>query len=309
MMWIEKYRPETFQDTIGMPTAISNMINNENELPHLLFCGNPGTGKTTTARIIIKKLGLEHIELNASDERGIQTIRDKVKSFAMTASMNGKIKIIFLDEMDSLTKDAQPSLRNIMEKYHSNCRFIGTANYENRIIDALQSRFTKFNFKQPDKKDILKRLNYIVLTENIKVEKDALTKIIETYYPDIRKMINKLQELNNLNKDIIKSDDVNIHDKIIPKLWDYIQSSDFLKARQLCLDSSLDYWGLLDQFRNFIMNNDEIKPILITKLYHQMRRCLYELHFSAIPDITFEDFILCCMEECSAFKKKQNQIY
>ena len=144
-VWNEIYRPTKLSEVINLPQQLPPLINDN--LPHLLLHGVPGIGKTTTARIIIKQLGAECLELNASDERGIDTIREKVKSFAASMSMNGKIKIVFLDECDGLTPQAQESLRNIIEKYHKFCRFVGSANYINKIIDPLKSRFSLIEFK------------------------------------------------------------------------------------------------------------------------------------------------------------------
>ena len=301
-MWIESYRPNVFKDVIGIPESIPEQVKKD-DFPHMLFVGPPGTGKTTTARIIIKSLGLEYIELNASDERGIGIVRDKIKGFAMTSSLNKKIKIVFLDEADGLTPEAQTSLRATIERYHNNCRFICTANYDNKIIDALQSRLTKFVFAKPTEESIIKRLKYIISNENLDIEDEALNKIMKLYYPDMRKMINKLQEVSNLNKKI-KSDDIHVHDKIIPQLMKYIETANFISARQLCLDSHLDYWGLINNMCTYILdNNDSFKPRLVTKLYHRMGECLFRLHFSVIPSLTFEDFLLYCMEDYAEMKK------
>ena len=203
IIWVEKYRPKEFSDVVGLPSEIPTLLSN---LPHLLFIGRPGTGKTTTAKIIINKLQAETLTLNASDERGIDVIRNKIKSFAMTKSNKEIHKIVFLDEMDALTGDAQNSMRNLMETYHSNVRFICTANYENKIIDALKSRLTTFKFEVSEIGELINYLRHICVEERFELLPNFINEVINKNHGDIRKCVNQLQRLHSLNRPITMSD-------------------------------------------------------------------------------------------------------
>ena len=195
-IWVEKYRPRSFSDVLGIPAQLPTLVGTD--MNHLLFYGTPGTGKTTTAKIIISTLGAEELVLNASDERGIDVIREKVKTFAMTRTGNGKFKIVHLDEADMLTKDAQNSLRNLMETYADNCRFILTCNHINKIEPAIQSRCAVFEYKMPDN-GVSTRLKMIAEAEKVDITSEALDKIIATSRNDIRRCVNTLQQLARLN--------------------------------------------------------------------------------------------------------------
>src|SRR3990167_714296 len=196
ILWTEKYRPKTFNDFVGIDKykSIVELCNTPFKLPHFLFVGRAGIGKTTFAKIIIKTLNADYLLLNASDETGIDTIRGKVKTFAKTLSLNSNVpKIIFLDEADFLSQNAQGALRGIIEDYSKSCRFILSVNYENKIIDALCSRLTRIPFGDYSKEDILQHLIKICEKENIKYEREALNKIIDLNFPDIRSIIKILQ--------------------------------------------------------------------------------------------------------------------
>lgn len=238
MLLVEKYRPQQLQDIVGL--NLNNFIIDEN-LQHLLFYGPPGTGKTTLAKIIIKTLQADTLILNASDERGIETVRQKVKVFASTQSTTGKIKIVFLDESDFLTTEAQTSLRNLFETYGSNTRFILTCNYINKIIDPIQSRCTKIEFNNIKKDDIIKRLEYICKCENISYDINALKIIVDRNGTDIRSSINKIEELKSgVYVDKLKNE-THLADTIVMLL----EINDFNTARQKYLDAHPDNDQLL----------------------------------------------------------------
>jgi len=233
-MFVEKYRPTEFNEVAGLNLAIEKLVNGS--MPHFLFLGPAGTGKTTTAKIIINKLGCDVLRLNGSDERGIDTIRLKVKEFAMTQSTDGNFKVVFLDEMDALTKDAQAILRNLMETYHKNCRFIMTANYGNKILEPIKSRCQLYEFKMPEKSAVYKRLLHIMGEENIKVDNpDVLNVLIEKFYPDVRSMINKLEELHQ--QGTITNDMIDIDSDKVKVLFEALQNKKFTEARLWCLNS------------------------------------------------------------------------
>jgi len=262
---VEKYRPKNLNEFVSLPEGMENMIN-EN-ISHLLLTGSPGTGKTSLALIIIKKLQAEHLILNGSDERGIETIRQKVKTFAMTKSVNNNIKIIFLDEADHLTKDAQTSLRNIFETYSSNCRFILSGNYSNRFIPALKSRCIEIVFKQPNKEKLNERLDEICKEEDIHISGDLTRKLIDKFYPDIRKMINTLQELSNLKR-TITSVDIKKEEMFVEQIFARLKQKKIVEARQILLDNNVDYSALtLDCYywvwQSDLNGNKKIKLIQI----------------------------------------------
>ena len=284
-LWVEKWRPKEFKDVIGVPEEIINVVNNNN-LMHLLLTGKAGTGKTTTAKIIINKLASKDtLILNASNERGIDVIRDKVKTFAMTTSSNQNIKIVFLDEADYLTKDAQASLRNLMEEYSRTCKFILTGNYDNKIIDALKSRCSWFKFQLPEKESIFERLKFISKKESLNIEEDALREIVTKYYPDIRKSINVLQEFSFLNKKITK-EMVTIEKTFAIELFNKIKNgNNWNKIRTWILDSNLDFVNSIEEIVNWVKENKPKNSIKILFVLLEMNRYINicgnpELEFS-----------------------------
>ncbi|KAL9656000.1 hypothetical protein ABK040_007621 [Willaertia magna] len=207
-MWIEKYRPNTLSDLLSHTEIISTITKlvNGGKLPHLLLYGPPGTGKTSTILAIAKQLynstNLNHnvLELNASDDRGIDVIRQEIKDFASTRRLNffgnnnvSEIKLIILDEADQLTKDAQAALRRVIEKYSKNVRFCLICNYVNKIIPALQSRCMRFRFSPLKKQQVINRLEFICKEENVIYNESGLDAIFKLSNGDMRKCVNILQ--------------------------------------------------------------------------------------------------------------------
>ena len=193
-LWVEKYRPQVLEDYVGNE-VIKNKIADylkQGSIQNLLFHGVAGTGKTTLAKLITKNLNCDLLYLNASDERGIDTIRDKIIPFASTMGFKD-IKIIILDEADYLTPQAQATLRNTMETFSKSTRFILTCNYLERIISPLQSRCQTFEITPPSKEEVINHLMIITREENIKCIVSDLQNVVNTHYPDIRKIINTLQ--------------------------------------------------------------------------------------------------------------------
>jgi len=194
-LWIEKYRSETLEQYIGndaVKTRIADCIAS-NDIPHFIFAGTAGTGKTTLAKLIVNNIKCDYIYLNASDENGIDMIREKVKGFASSATFN-PIKVVILDEADFLTQPAQAALRNIIEEYSINTRFVLTCNYIERLIEPLQSRCEVHMLKPPSMPDVARHVcTHILDVEGVTYDIKNVAQLIKEYYPDIRSVIKNLQ--------------------------------------------------------------------------------------------------------------------
>lgn len=248
MLLVEKYRPHKIEDVVGLKPLGFKIDQN---LPHLLLHGPAGTGKTTLAKIIIHDLNADALIINASSERGIDVIRDKVKQFASTQSSNiSNIKIVFLDEADFLTTESMTALRNTMETFASNCRFILTANYLNKIIDPIQSRCIAIEFNNIPKSEIIKRLEYICKTESISYAIEALNLIVDRSGSDIRRSINKIEEL----KSGVFVDKLKQESHLADNILLLLEMDDFDGARQKYLDAHPDNDQLLKDIYNSIYN-------------------------------------------------------
>jgi replication factor C small subunit len=263
-IWTEKYRPDIFEDVVGQQEIIKrikSLVSSLN-IPHLMFAGPAGTGKSTLALIIVKELFGDtwrdnYLELNASDERGIDVVRQKVKDFARTKAMgNVPFKVIFLDEADALTREAQQALRRTMENYTNTCRFIMSCNYSSSIIDPIQSRCVVFRFKLLEKKDVISVIKKIAIKENLKLTDEALEALYDSSEGDCRKAINLLQATASIALDI-SADMVNMivsatKPKDIKIVLEYALAGDFIGSRDKLLDIML---------RESISGTDIIKAI------------------------------------------------
>lgn len=250
-IWTEKYRPKTFSQVFGQVDIVRRIeaLTNSMNIPHLLFAGPPGIGKSTLALIVMKELFGEswkdnYLELNASDERGINVVREKVKNFARTKSLgNIPFKVIFLDEADALTPEAQQALRRTMENYSATCRFVLSCNYSSKIIDPIQSRCAIFRFKLLEKKDIEEVILRITEGEKLTISPEALEILYEGSEGDCRRAINILQSTAsispNINEELVSTIISNAKPKDIKVVLDYALSGDFLKSREKLLDVML----------------------------------------------------------------------
>jgi replication factor C small subunit len=241
-LWVEKYRPSKLDDYVGnehLKSKVSGYIQNE-DIPHLLFFGKAGTGKTTLAKLIVGSIECDFMMINASDENNVETVRNKVKNFASSMGFK-KYKIIILDEFDYMTPQAQAILRNLMETFSRHCRFILTCNYIEKIIEPIQSRCQTFQITPPTKKDVAIQMSKILKSESVEFDPKDLVPIIDSSYPDIRKIINTCQ-LNSL-KGKLQVDVQNLLENDYKlKVLEVLKSNDdkrnkYMKIRQTVLDS------------------------------------------------------------------------
>ena len=194
-LWIEKYRSQTLEQYIGNDTVKARIADciASNDIPHFIFAGTAGTGKTTLAKLIVNNIKCDYVYLNASDENGIDMIREKVKGFASSATFN-PLKVVILDEADFLTQPAQAALRNIIEEYSINTRFILTCNYIERLIEPLTSRCEVHMLKPPSMPDVARHVcTHILDVEGVTYDIKNVAQLIKEYYPDIRSVIKNLQ--------------------------------------------------------------------------------------------------------------------
>ena len=213
-LWVEKYRPKKLEEYVGnehLKQKVSDYLSS-GDVPHLLFFGKAGTGKTTLAKLIVNSINCDHIIINASDENNVDTVRNKVKGFASTVGFKD-LKVIILDEFDYMTPNAQAILRNLMETFSKHCRFILTCNYVEKVIDPIQSRCQTFQIVPPTKKDVAVQISQILGKEGVSFEPKDLVPIIDSSYPDIRKVINTCQL--NSSKGKLKLDTTSVIDSDI----------------------------------------------------------------------------------------------
>ncbi|MCE4608576.1 MAG: replication factor C small subunit [Caldisphaeraceae archaeon] len=252
LLWAEKYRPRSLKEMIDQQDIINRLTRfaEEKNMPHLLFAGSPGTGKTTAAHALAHDLYGDAymqfmLELNASDERKIDTIRDKVKEFARSRTPPGiQFKIILLDEADNMTSDAQHALRRLMELHSGSTRFILTANYPSKIIDPIQSRCAFFRFTTIRREDIINRLKFIAENENVEYDEEALDIIYEVSEGDMRKAINVLQAsayLGKINAEVVFRVVGMARPKDVKDMIEASLKGNFIEAREILRKVMIEY--------------------------------------------------------------------
>ena len=257
-IWTEKYRPKNLDEVVGQKHVTERLkaYVSSNNMPHLLLTGPAGTGKTTCSLALAKEMFGDEwkgnfIELNASDERGIDVVRGKIKEFARTAPLGqAEFKIIFMDEADALTSDAQAALRRTMEKFSKICRFILSCNYSSKIIDPIQSRCAVFRFKPLSKEDVAEYLNMIVRNENIQIDDDAMEALIHVARGDMRRAVNSLQvaaaQGNRIDIDTIYQTTGLANPEEVKKMLETALAGNFIGARDK-LDEIMIEFGLSGQ--------------------------------------------------------------
>ena len=262
-LWVEQYRPKTIDDCI-LPTSLKTLFSSfikKGELTNLLLSGTPGIGKTTVAKAICEEMNCDWIMINASEEGGIDVLRDKIKNFASTVSLSGGKKVVILDEADYLNpQSTQPALRGFVEEFHNNCRFILTCNFKNRIIEPLHSRFSNIEFRiNPKDKPrlaskLFERAVFILKEQNVDYEEKVLAELIKKYFPDFRKLINELQRYSvsgTIDAGIL----VNISNENLKTLMTHLKGKDF------------------DNMRKWVINNLDNDPV---RIFRSIYDNLYE---------------------------------
>jgi DNA polymerase III delta prime subunit len=242
-LWVEKYRPTNLDTYIGnehLKSKVSVYLES-GDLPHLLLYGKAGTGKTTLAKLLVNNIECDYIYINASDENNVDTVRTKVKSFASTIGFKD-MKVIILDECDYITPNAQAALRNLMETFSKHCRFILTCNYVERIIDPIQSRCQSFQIIPPSRNEVAKHLHNILVEENVMDTPEDIKILVESGYPDIRRVINSAQR--NVVNGKLKLDTTSIIQndyklKLIKILETQDKKTAFKEIRQLLADNQI----------------------------------------------------------------------
>ena len=291
-LWVERYRPTQLENYVGnehLKAKVERYIKS-NDVPHLLLYGRAGTGKTTLAKLIVKNIECDYLYINASDENSVDTVRNKVRQFASTIGFKD-MKVIVLDECDYITPNAQAALRNLMETFSKHCRFILTCNFVERIIDPIQSRCQVFEIIPPSKKDVALHLTKVMEKEQITYSNEDLKVLIDSSYPDVRKIINATQRSVVDNK-VVMDRQSTIQNDYILKVLDILNTQDKRTAlanlRQLLADNAIRDYS--DCFRLLYDNVDEFAAgnmaavILILARYEQsdMQVVDKEINFMAM---------------------------
>jgi len=282
-LWTEKYRPQTVEDCI-LPERLKVPFQeyvNQKQIPNLLLAGGAGVGKTTIAKAMCNEIGADYMVINGSDESGIDVFRGKIKNFASSMSFGGGRKVIIIDEADYLNPNStQPALRNAIEEFASNCSFIFTCNFKNRIIDPLHSRCAVIEFglkngeKQKMATDFLKRILSLLDSENVEYEKKVIAELVMKHFPDFRRVINELQRYSKLGK-IDVGILAQIGDVSITQIVKHLKEKDFASVRKWAatteIDSTTFFRKLYDNLYD-IMKPSSIPQIVIILADYQYKQ-------------------------------------
>ena len=312
LLWTEKYRPKKFAEMIGQKEVVSRVksfVANKN-MPHLLFAGPPGVGKTTLALVIAREMYGDNwrqnfLELNASDERGIDIIRNKVKDFARTKAIGDEpFKIIYLDEADALTRDAQQALRRTMENYTHTCRFILACNYSSRIIEPIQSRTAIFRFKPLKDENIKQLIKQIVDEERVKINDEAIEALVDISEGDCRRVENLLQSsaavTAEITPEILYQIAAVARPKEVKEMLELAVKGEFVKAREKLLSIMLDYglsgFDMVRQIQRELLNF-EMPPRKKMQIIDRLSEAEFRLVEGSDEYIQLEGFLAYIVKE------------
>ena len=295
-LWVESYRPKKLSDIVLSEENRKQMLSFSDSIPHLLFCGKCGIGKTTTAKVLIHDvLKCQYLYINASDETGVDTIRNKVISFAQTRSMDGNKKVVLLDEMDSLSGSAMRILRNVMEEYAETTRFILTANYFSKIIEPIRSRCIIINLN-PDIRGCVSRCYDILKAEKIEIGENLpkLVEFVKDRYPDMRRMINDLQKSSISGS--LTFTDTNLVENFASLLWEKLKNHEnAINIRKFIIegesDFDSDYQTLYTTLFNIIFES-KIEESHKKAVLLELGEAVYRDNFVVDHEINFFCFLM-----------------
>jgi DNA polymerase III delta prime subunit len=296
-LWVEKYRPKNLNDIIldeKTKLFIQDCLQKKT-LPHLLLYGKQGMGKTSLAKIIVNELGCDHLYINASDTRGIDTVRDEVKNFLQLMPSNGSLQVLIMDEFDGFTSDGMRALRNLMEEYSDTNRFVFTCNDINRVIDPIRSRVYEVNIANIPIKSCLERCLHILKKEKIEINeknKAILSEKIKNYFPDIRKIIFELQASLDFSFNLHENNQGS--EKIAENIFKKIQSLDFIETRKYVIENEKnfdsDYQGLLKKICELVFYS-ELDPEIRKKIFIEISETLYKSRIVLDQEINFSSCV------------------
>lgn len=276
-LYVEKYRSKVLDEYVGNETLkqVVEKYINQNDIQNLLFYGPPGTGKTTLAKLLVNNINCDYLYINASDERGIETIRDKVQGFASTASFK-PLKVIILDEADFITIQGQAALRNVIETYSISTRFILTCNFIERIIDPLQSRCQVLKIVPPSKGEVAKHVVSVLEKENTEYDLESIKTVVNQFYPDLRKILNTCQLSTHDGKLILDNSLLvasNYVDKVISELTKP-KATSWKIIKQIIADSNINEYdelfrALYDRVEEYSKGNDGEVIIIVSEMQYQ----------------------------------------
>jgi DNA polymerase III delta prime subunit len=304
LLWVEKYRPKTIEDCI-LPDAIKSTFQeyvNRKEIPNLLLSGSAGVGKTTIAKALCNEVGCDFIVINGSDESGIDVLRTKIKNYASSVSLAGGRKVVIIDEADYLNPNStQPALRGAIEEFSSNCSFIFTCNYKNRIIDPIHSRCSVVDFKINGSKakmaaQFFKRVEWILEQENITYSKDVVAAVITKHFPDNRRVLNELQRYSvsgTIDSGILS----NLADIQLDTLITALKSKDFGSTRKW-VTANLDNDPVKIYRKLYDTLYEVLKPQSVPQLVLILAKYQYQAAFVADHEINMVACLTEIMVDC-----------
>jgi DNA polymerase III delta prime subunit len=304
LLWVEKYRPKTIEECI-LPDALKKTFQefvNQKKIPNLLLAGTAGVGKTTVARALCEEIGCDYIIINGSDESGIDVLRNKIKNYASSMSLSGGRKVVILDEADYLNANStQPALRGAIEEFASNCSFIFTCNFKNRIIDPIHSRCTVIDFKANGSKakmaaQFFKRVENILQVEGIVYDKEVVAAVITKHFPDNRRILNELQRYaagGTIDKGILAS----VSELQMGELIKSLKNKDFSSCRKwvtnnLDNDQTRIFRNIYDALYDVLKSNSVPQLVVILAKYQ------YQAAFVADHEINLTACLTEIMVEC-----------